>query len=271
MYPYGNLNLGLAHGVPGILAALSLARLTGHRAERLEPAIRRIAESVVGYACGTPEIPTWPTVVPLRLDDGRLATSAECDQGRDAWCYGTPGAARPCTWRAPPSTSPPGGTWRCAAMAASTAGRSERAIDSPTFCHGVAGLLQITLRFAHDTGSGSSTEAAVDLTDQILGAVDPDRPMGIANLEPGDNPVDQPGLLDGASGVCLVLLSAATESNRHGTGSSDWHDRRRTARRRNGRRGLYRPAPWLVVRTPLLPVDGLGLAGSREERSRILS
>ena len=30
--------------------------------------------------------------------------------------------------------------------------------------------------------------------------------MAIANLEPGDNPVDQPGLLDGATGVCLVLL-----------------------------------------------------------------
>ncbi len=212
MYPYGNLNLGLAHGVPGILAALSLARLTGHRAERLEPAIRRIAESVIGYACGTPEIPTWPTVVPLRLDDGRLATSAECDQGRDAWCYGTPGVARSLYLAGAALDEP---AWREMAGAALrgvySRPISERAIDSPTFCHGVAGLLQINLRFAQDTGERVFDQAAVDLTDQILGAVDAERPMAIANLEPGDNPVDQPGLLDGATGVCLVLLSAATD------------------------------------------------------------
>ncbi|MEV6414299.1 lanthionine synthetase LanC family protein [Kribbella sp. NPDC051718] len=33
--------------------------------------------------------------------------------------------------------------------------------DSPGLCHGVAGLLQITLRFADDTGEPVFTEAAV--------------------------------------------------------------------------------------------------------------
>lgn len=211
-YPFGNLNLGLAHGAPSILAGLSLAALTGYRTERLEPAIRRLAQWVVDYACGTPETPSWPTVVPLAPAGDRLLPAAGCDPGRDAWCYGTPGVARALYLAGAALGESAWQEMAVAAMAGVYARPlAKRAIDSPTFCHGIAGLLQITLRFAQDTGAPSFDQAAIDLTDQILGLIDPDRPMAVANLEPGDNPVDQPGLLDGATGVCLVLLSAATD------------------------------------------------------------
>ena len=36
------------------------------------------------------------------------------------------------------------------------------------------------------------------------------RAPGLSNLEPNGHLVDQPGLLDGAAGVVLVLLAAAT-------------------------------------------------------------
>ena len=210
-YPFGNLNLGLAHGAPGILAGLSLAALNGYWADRLEPGIRRLADWVVEYTCGTPETPSWPMVVPLRPAAGLLPVPG-CDQSRDAWCYGTPGVARALYLAGAALGESAWQEMAVAAMAGVHARpMAERAIDSPTFCHGVAGLLQITLRFADDTGAPSFDQAATDLTDQILGAIDPDRPMAVANLEPGDNPVDQPGLLDGATGVCLVLLSAATD------------------------------------------------------------
>ncbi|HWC28058.1 MAG TPA: lanthionine synthetase LanC family protein, partial [Solirubrobacteraceae bacterium] len=88
----------------------------------------------------------------------------------------------------------------------------ERQIDSPTFCHGVAGLLQITLRFAHDTGEEVFADAARQLADQLLGAYEPDSLLGFRSLEPAGNPVDQAGLLDGAPGVALVLLAAATDA-----------------------------------------------------------
>jgi hypothetical protein len=211
-YPFGNLNLGLAHGAPGVLAGLSLAALAGHRTGRLEAAMRRLANCIVEYAGGPPEAPRWPTVVALRPAADRLLPMPGCDQSRDAWCYGTPGVARALYLA---GTALEESAWQEMAVAAMAGALArpvaERAIDSPTFCHGVAGLLQITLRFAHDTGAPSFDRAATDLTDQILGAIDPDRPMAVANLEPGDNPVDQPGLLDGATGVCLVLLSAATD------------------------------------------------------------
>jgi hypothetical protein len=89
----------------------------------------------------------------------------------------------------------------------------ERHIDSPTFCHGVAGLLQITLRFAHDTRLPLFVKAAETLSEQLLSLYDPDRLLGYYSLEPGGQLVDQPGLLDGAPGVVLVLLAAATDVN----------------------------------------------------------
>ena len=88
----------------------------------------------------------------------------------------------------------------------------ERGIDSPTFCHGVAGLLQVTLRFAHDTGLPVFAAAADALAAQLVDAYDGSRLLGYASLEPGDNPVDQPGLLDGAAGVALVLIAASTDA-----------------------------------------------------------
>lgn len=211
-YPHGYLNVGLAHGAPGILAALSLAQLSGHRAERLEPAIRTLAEWLRRHTGGAADHPVWPTAVRLAAGDRTLQVVDACEQSRDAWCYGTPGVAR-AMYLAGTALDEAG--WRAAASAAMAGVYArpvpDRAIDSATFCHGVAGLLQITLRFAQDTGEPGYDDAATALTEQILSAVDPRRPMGVANTEPGDNLVDQPGLLDGATGVCLVLLAAATD------------------------------------------------------------
>jgi hypothetical protein len=87
----------------------------------------------------------------------------------------------------------------------------ERRIDSPTFCHGVAGLLQITLRFAQDTGLADFIDAADALGRQLLALYDPATRLGYYSLEPDDRRVDQPALLDGVAGVVLVLLAAATD------------------------------------------------------------
>jgi hypothetical protein len=85
---------------------------------------------------------------------------------------------------------------------------AERRIDSATFCHGVAGLLQITTRFRRDPGAPIIAEAAQTLTGQVLYAFEPDSILGFRNLEPGGRLIDQAGLLDGAPGVALALLAA---------------------------------------------------------------
>ena len=84
-----------------------------------------------------------------------------------------------------------------------------RAIDSPTFCHGIAGLLATTLRFARDTNAPVFIEESRKLTTQLIESFQPDSLLGFRSMEYRNNETDQPGLLDGAAGVALVLLAQA--------------------------------------------------------------
>jgi hypothetical protein len=219
-YPHGNLNCGLAHGVPGPLAMLSLAHSHGVRASGLPDAIERLADWLVDHRCDDAWGINWPNAVALELDASTLKTgsaaAAPYGPSRTAWCYGSPGIAR-ALWLA-------GEALDCAAYrdlavrsmeAVYRRPRAERQIDSPTFCHGVAGLMQITLRFAHDTGLPLFRDMACALGEQLLSLFEPTTRLGYYSLEPGGRRVDQPGLLDGAPGVPLVLLAAATTQEPH--------------------------------------------------------
>ncbi|CAM5616489.1 hypothetical protein SAVIM40S_02345 [Streptomyces avidinii] len=87
---------------------------------------------------------------------------------------------------------------------------ARRRIDSPGFCHGIAGLLQVTLRFAVDTGDEEISYGARRLVDQLLGEYQPQTPFGYRSVEPDGTRGDRSGLLEGAAGVALTLLSAVT-------------------------------------------------------------
>lgn len=205
MYPHGNLNCGLAHGIPGPLALLSVALRAGIEVPGQADAIRRIVRWLVAQRFADEWGVDWPAAVPVppgRPEPVRYT--------RAAWCYGSPGVAR-ALWLAGRAL---GDDEPCelaveAMRAVLRRPVERRGIPSPTFCHGVAGLLQIVLRFAGDTGL--FRREAAELVDQILAGYQPERPLAYASIEPCDNPVDRAGLLDGAPGVALVLLAAATD------------------------------------------------------------
>jgi hypothetical protein len=218
-HPHGNLNCGLAHGIPGPLALLALARLGGVEVEGLAAAIDALARWLSANRCDDAWGVNWPTTVALEAVDTPdgpvlkpgLAVAAPHGPSRTAWCYGSPGVAR-ALWLAGEALDCP--AYRDLALAGMEAiarrPLANRWIDSPTFCHGVAGLMQITLRFANETGQRGFAEAARALGDQLFTLFDPATRLGYYSLEPGGVQVDQPGLLDGAPGTALVLLAAAT-------------------------------------------------------------
>jgi hypothetical protein len=211
LYPHGNLNCGLAHGIPGPLALMGLALSQGIVVPGIEDTVDRLADWLVGHRIDDEWGVNWPYAVSL-TSEGLPDDSASANMSsRAAWCYGTPGVAR-ALWLAGVGRNRP--EWRDLAIEAMTAVYrrpvAARGIDSPTFCHGVAGLVQVTLRFANDTRLPIFAEAAVSLTEGLLSAYEPVSLLGYRNLEPGGTRVDQPGLLDGAPGVLLALLAAAT-------------------------------------------------------------
>jgi hypothetical protein len=212
MYPHGNLNCGLAHGIPGPLALLALALSRGIAVPGVEETVDRCVEWLIAHRADDQWGVNWPYAVAL-TPEGLPARGAPSDgPSRAAWCYGAPGVAR-ALWLA--GVARDQSDWRNLAIEAMKSvyrrPAAARFIDSPTFCHGVAGLLQVTLRFANDTGLPVFTEAAADLTETILAAHEPGSLLGYRNWEPGGTRVDQPGLLDGAPGVLLTLLAASTE------------------------------------------------------------
>lgn len=216
-YPRGNLNCGLAHGLPGPLALMSLASRDAVLVPGMGEAIGRAADWLMRHTIEDSWGINWPAAVPLVEGESRGTTGAlavapvKTGTSRTAWCYGSPGVAR-ALWLAGEAI---GST--DARELALTAMRDvfrrpveSRYIDSPTFCHGIAGLLQVTLRFADDTGLACFKAAAQDLTEQLLSLYRDDSLTGFRSIEPGGKEVDCPGLLDGAAGVALVLLAAAS-------------------------------------------------------------
>jgi hypothetical protein len=217
-YPSGNLNCGLAHGAPGMLAFLSLVRSSGLSFPRLDDAIVIISDWLIANRLDDEWGVNWPTAVPLEEVETAagvgLRPKDRSEWGRPsrtAWCYGSPGVAR-ALWLAGEALD------RCEYREIAVAAMEAvfrrpvpaRMIDSPTFCHGVAGLLAVTLRFARETGSSLFAAEAETLVSQLLDAFQPQSLLGYRNLEFGGNQTDQPGLLDGAAGVALVLMTAAT-------------------------------------------------------------
>lgn len=215
-YPDGHVNLGLAHGIAGPLALLSLAMVAGVEVEGQREAIGRAASWLERSRLHDEWGVTFPAVVSIggRVADGGAdeghGAAAPAPPSRSAWCYGAPGVAR-ALWLAGTATG-------CAAyrdLALEAMGAvyrrppPARRIDSPTLCHGVAGLLQVTVRFRDDVGAPGFDAAAHDLTAQLLGAREPASRFGFRNLEPNGGRVDHPGMLDGAAGVALALLGAA--------------------------------------------------------------
>jgi hypothetical protein len=215
-YPHGNLNCGMAHGIPGPLALLSLAAVDGITVDGQTAAIRRAADWLYESRIRDQWGVNWPGAVPLRPPaPAARGVEQQAASGmrpsRTAWCYGSPGIARS-LWLAGAAVNETG--YRDLAVSAMEAvyrrPLSARNIDSPTFCHGVAGLQQITLRFAHDSGLPLFVDAARTLHRQLMDAYEPASVFGYRNLEPGGRRIDQPGLLDGAPGVALALLAAAS-------------------------------------------------------------
>jgi len=212
-YPHGNLNLGLAHGIPGPLALMALAHKEGVELPGLQEAIQHVAGFIADSRVDGPYGVDWPTAIPLRAD-GTWNVADAVERSRTAWCYGSPGVARS-LWLAGDALGE--GSWKSLAVEALEAVLRrpipERMIDSPTLCHGVSGLLAIVLRFARDDDrAGMFVGGADALCRQLLELYAPDHPLGYYSIEPGGTRVDQAGLLDGAPGVALALLAAATST-----------------------------------------------------------
>lgn len=185
--PSGAATTGMAHGIAGPLALLSLAQLAGYSVMRQDVAIRDAADWLLCWRTGRDT--TWPPhITGTELDTG---VAAPVPGRGDAWCYGIPGISRSFALAGRAIGDPVlTGTAAAAStsMAARPSGRWD--VEGPTLCHGYAGVLQATT-------IGHAAGAVMDL-------FHPDQRFGFRHIE-NQNAKDQPGFLVGAAGVALAL------------------------------------------------------------------
>jgi lantibiotic modifying enzyme len=204
--PQGYHNLGLAHGIPGILALLGHTYAAGVATLQCRSLLERavpwlLAQQIDGPASG---FPVW------------RAAEHPVKSARLAWCYGDPGVAAAllvaarCTQRT---------DWEKAAIAiarqAAQRPHDEAGIADAGLCHGAAGLGHLFNRMHQATGDPLLGQAAQHWLTYTIEMRQPGRGVaGFPAWAPGEddpNPwKSDPGLLAGAAGVGLALLAATT-------------------------------------------------------------
>jgi lantibiotic modifying enzyme len=209
--PNGYYNLGVAHGVPGVIALLGQvcrANIGGPRARQL------LARSIDwlfarSHTGAGSRFPYW------LLDGG--------DRGRGepvrvAWCYGDLGisAALLCAARCVGDPRWEQRALELARNAAPRRGAAAMARDA-TLCHGTAGIAHIFNRLFQATGDATFEEAARYWLERTLGMRHAN--AGIAGYRALGSPdqgqpatwVDALGFLEGATGIGLALLAATSD------------------------------------------------------------
>ncbi|KNB53136.1 lanthionine synthetase C family protein [Streptomyces caatingaensis] len=215
----GHANVGLAHGVPGPLALLALAREAGVTVPGQDAAVRVLAGWLMDVRQRGDEGPWWPRTMVLGPGGGP-PVAGEAAPGRPSWCYGTAGVAR-ALYLAGRALDVP--EWRDTAVAAWHAalagarraheGRAAGRLAEAGLCHGWSGLLQATWRMAHDTGDPGLRAALPWLAGRVLELADPEAPFALTPPLPRAGPASDPaGFLTGAAGAALALRTFATDT-----------------------------------------------------------
>ncbi len=193
--PGGHGNFGMAHGISGPLALLSLATRHGIVAASQAEAIKRICAWLDVWRQDHETGPWWPETV--TLEETRLGRPKQTRPMRPSWCYGTPGLAR-AQQLAGQATADIDRQRRAehALIGCLTDPEQLRRITDHGLCHGSAGLFQTTWRIAADAYAPDLTAHLPDLAERLL---TPDLPGAAI------------GLLEGEAGLALALSTAAAD------------------------------------------------------------
>lgn len=199
---------GLAHGIPCVLTVLSLCLKKGIEVKGQRESILKIAGWLQAWKCADEHGVYWPARITWdEWLDGKL----ESVKYRDGWCYGTPGVAFS-LWRAGEALAV--AEWKETAvqsfLAIGRRAETEQQLKYPGFCHGYAGLLHMVQRMMFESGAAELQELRDRLLERLLGMYSEEAAFGyFDSLEKHSR--HNPGLLEGAVGILLVLLSLLHE------------------------------------------------------------
>ena len=202
MTPDGYYNLGLAHGIPGVVALLGLIQASPARSPRAGDLLERAVSWLRSQKLSTTEQSCYP---------GWISPHEPASPTRTAWCYGDPGVTA-ALWGAARRV---GGTWEADAIAVARVCAEREAslcgVVDASLCHGAAGLGHVFNRFYQASQDSLFRDASIRW---FTAALDMRRPGGVGGVfacrfndgKPRLEP--EVSFLEGAIGVGLALLAA---------------------------------------------------------------
>jgi class I lanthipeptide synthase len=205
--PEGEYNLGVAHGVPGVIALLGHACTAGVARATTERMLEQAVE--------------WLLAQQLPAGSGsRFASSIVAGMApvpsRSAWCYGDPGIAAALLSAA---RGVERFEWEREAVGVARAAANRRPdatrVRDAGLCHGATGLAHVFNRISQTTQDSPLADAARSWFARALDMQRPGQGIGgftaLCPAEDGtESWVADPGILTGAAGVGLALLAAIT-------------------------------------------------------------
>lgn len=200
-YFNGNFNLGMSHGIAGILTVFCNAyKNTNFTSKNLELNIRKLARFLYKFCINENNEVYWGGRISLNEYETGIITDKDT---RDAWCYGTPGVSYALLLAGKILNEKSYIDIAIKAMKESI--NKERGIYSPTFCHGYSGLAIISKRFFEETGEQVFRDYCINAKLRIASMYDESAPFGFWNIEKNKK-LSFIGLLDGAIGTLLTLI-----------------------------------------------------------------
>lgn len=216
-YPQGNFNMGLAHGITGVLSFLSIAKLNGVEVDGQMEAIESICLWLQSKRQNLNGLFFWKGHISFEDEINHTMIQDSNIYNRDGWCYGTPGVAR---------------SLYLAGKALNRHDIKQFALDSfcslfhrpletllltgPIICHGMAGLLLITHFMFQDSQDLFLQTQIKRLKNILWSSYNSKSCFGFCDYLPNNKgeyiETQKAGLLEGAAGVWLTLLTTQYQS-----------------------------------------------------------
>lgn len=212
LYPKGSFNLGLSHGISGVLAMLSLSYSKGIIEHGHAQAIKYIVDWILKLKSFDEYGVVWPGRISF---DNYIENNCLFQKSaRESWCYGNPGILR-ALFLASKSLNDEN-LKRKVVNAYSAIYLRKWNLESVTFCHGKSGLLQTTIQMQKDIKNDIFIEDINKLISIIIGDYCKSYPYGFKDMELKEGTysyIDKVGLLEGSVGVALSLFSSINKNH----------------------------------------------------------
>ncbi|MCQ4922981.1 lanthionine synthetase C family protein [Tissierella carlieri] len=213
-YTNGSFNLGLSHGIAGPLSILSTGLNEEIEVEGQKKAIKNILNDLKTFSCiNEKEFVYWPERVGF---DDYVNRRVNMGANRASWCYGSPGIARAMYLGGKAVDDEDSIILSLKAIdGLAKMNINQWRLNSPTVCHGYAGLLVVMEAMYMDTGSINYIKCINKLKNILLNFYKEDSIFGFMNIDTKevDNEAykiieeDKITLLQGSIGVILSLLA----------------------------------------------------------------